>query len=202
MDQSKDVTEVLGAFVRSLWAIENVRKERVAQVGKFSYRYVDLTDALEVVRDALEPEGCALIQEPASDGGDWLHMTTTVLHTSGQWIRSSPLTMRLPADAQALGSLITYMRRYQLMAMFAIGADDDDGQAAKAAVAKAPPSSRTPDEAEIRTIIEQLPDSDRDAIQEQFVFAFDSKLSQLPPERHADALAWVKQWTAGDTATV
>jgi hypothetical protein len=52
------------------------------------------------------------------------------MHTSGQWLET---TATLPAgktDAQALGSALSYLRRYMLAAVVGIATDDDDGQAA------------------------------------------------------------------------
>ena len=54
-------------------------------------------------------------------------VTTTLLHQSGQWLRSK---IKLPLEkvnAQGVGSAITYGRRYGLAAMVGIAQKDDDG---------------------------------------------------------------------------
>ena len=53
-----------------------------------------------------------------------------LLHESGQWIKSR---LKMPiekATAQAIGSTITYGRRYGLSAMVGIAQYDDDGNSA------------------------------------------------------------------------
>lgn len=61
-----------------------------------------------------------------------MQYTTMLLHTSGEWLKS---TVDVPLDKitpQGLGSAITYARRYGLAAMLGMVADeDDDGQAAE-----------------------------------------------------------------------
>jgi len=56
------------------------------------------------------------------------YVTTTLLHESGQWIRSE---IRMPVggkkDAHAIGSACTYGRRYGLSALIGIAQHDDDG---------------------------------------------------------------------------
>jgi hypothetical protein len=76
-----------------------------------------------------------------AEGG--VAVETMLLHTSGEWISS---TLRLPAtkqDAQGYGSAITYGRRYGLMSICGVPADDDDGQAAAASTAKSRGTSGT-----------------------------------------------------------
>ena len=59
-------------------------------------------------------------------------MVETVLaHESGEWISGELLLPLTKADAQGVGSAITYGRRYGLAAIVGIVADeDDDGNAA------------------------------------------------------------------------
>jgi len=61
-------------------------------------------------------------------------VTTLLAHSSGEWMESD---LTLPADqenkfnAQTVGSAITYTRRYALLGMLNVSAeDDDDGNAA------------------------------------------------------------------------
>ena len=57
-------------------------------------------------------------------------VVTRILHVSGEWIQciaTSPLTKQ---DPQALGSCITYLRRYSLAGMCGITQTDDDGESA------------------------------------------------------------------------
>ena len=58
----------------------------------------------------------------------WL--VTTLLHTSGQWMRSELLVTPKDETSQAMGSALTYARRYALCAMVGVAQVDDDGNAA------------------------------------------------------------------------
>ena len=58
-------------------------------------------------------------------------VTTTLMHKSGQWIRSK---VKLPLEkktCQSVGAAITYGRRYGLSAIVGIGQYDADGNDAR-----------------------------------------------------------------------
>ena len=124
---SADFDQLAPAFVAALGELEDVAANRKADAGKFSYSYADLADVLTVARPVLARHGLAVFQVPVTIRGA-VEVTTTVLHASGQWLRFAPL--RLPAgdSAQAIGSAITYGRRYSESAALNVAAvADDDG---------------------------------------------------------------------------
>lgn len=94
------------------------------------YYYADLADVWDACRKPLADAQLAVLQVT-----DWgpagLELVTTLAHVSGQWIRS-----RLPVlstqDPQAMGSALTYARKYGLLTIVGLApdGDDDDGQAA------------------------------------------------------------------------
>ena len=53
-------------------------------------------------------------------------VTTTLLHSSGQWMRSKIKLPLSKVDAQGVGAAVTYGRRYGLSAMVGIAQFDDD----------------------------------------------------------------------------
>jgi hypothetical protein len=68
---------------------------------------------------------------------------TTFVHESGEVFSAGRLYV--PAakhDPQGYGSALTYARRYSLMAACGIAPEDDDANAATAAVRNAPPQKR------------------------------------------------------------
>jgi hypothetical protein len=66
------------------------------------------------------------------------------MHTSGQWI-SSVFSMPVSKhDAQAVGSAITYARRYALAAVVGIAPEDDDGNLASGKSETAKPAYSKP----------------------------------------------------------
>lgn len=97
-------------------------------------RYADLAAAVEAARRPLATHGLAVVQTvEVSEVA--VAVTTRLLHSSGQWVEGR---LALPwgeskgiTAAQAIGSVITYARRYSLMAILGLAADDDDdGEAA------------------------------------------------------------------------
>lgn len=93
----------------------------------FRSKYADL----RAVFDALEPmhdHGFSIIQRPVGKCG----LMTRVLHESGEWMESAMEMMpKEQNNPQAVGSCITYMRRYAIQSFLGIAAEeDDDGNAA------------------------------------------------------------------------
>ncbi len=97
----------------------------------FRSRYADLA----AVRDAIYPiftkHGLSIVQAPTTDGFSGFSLETRIMHESGdELIFNFPL----PADVnkmQAVGSAISYARRYTLSALAGIASEeDDDGNAA------------------------------------------------------------------------
>ena len=96
-------------------------------------KYADLGSVIDAVKPAMIKHGLAVTQLPSGDG-ETISITTMLLHTSGQFIRS---TISLPVGsekgrslAQSAGAIITYLRRYGLAAMMSVYADEDtDGNA-------------------------------------------------------------------------
>ncbi len=95
----------------------------------FKRKYADLAAVWRAVRGPLTKYGISVTQWPCHSDDDRLHLVTRVAHC-GEWMQSeysSPIGAQTP---QALGSAITYAKRYCLMAVLGIPSEDDDGQAA------------------------------------------------------------------------
>jgi hypothetical protein len=107
-------------------------------VGERLYRYATLTSVWRSIRPLLARYGLSVVQTcEASEPGE-LRLTTTLLHTSGQWIAGTtaiPLVARTP---QGYGSALTYARRYGLAAMVGVCVDQDDDGALAGRAAAAP----------------------------------------------------------------
>lgn len=88
---------------------------------------------LAAVCDACGPlatHGIAYLQPTRADGPH-VTVTTVLIHSSGEWI-AEDLTLTAGQNTpQAVGSAITYGRRYGLAAMVGIAPEDDDGEAAE-----------------------------------------------------------------------
>jgi hypothetical protein len=147
------------ALVAAQEQMPGVDKDQTATVkhdkGSYTYNYVNLDQIIARTRPHLYKHGLAIVQFPASEDGKPA-LRTTLLHESGESISSTmPLYVAKQNDMQALGSAITYARRYAWAAALGIAVDvDDDGAEAvkPAAPVAAQPleSRRAPTDEEVR----------------------------------------------------
>ena len=152
IEQSSTIGALAGALAQAAPNLRDARKDRANPHLK--NRYATLEAVLDAVRDVLAAQGIAVTQGVSAAPGT-VTVTTQLSHSSGEWMRSS-LTLPVPAgkgisEVQALGSTVTYGRRYGLAAMCGIGAeerDDDDGEVGRGAKAPArPPTEKRQPEA-------------------------------------------------------
>ena len=124
---AKDVYEALFEIQKE--GIEGVTKD--AKNPHFKNTYISLGKLLEVVRPILTAKGLLLVQTPTSVGPVPALDTTLAHIESGSAISDSVPLMLEKDNPQGLGSAITYSRRYSLMSMLGLVADeDDDGEKA------------------------------------------------------------------------
>ena len=104
------------------------KAQKSADNPYFKSKYADLSACIDTVLPVLNAEGIALIQ-----GSDYdleskaFFVTTTLMHTSGEWLKSKLFVPITKHDAQGVGAAQTYGRRYLLASMCALGQEDDDG---------------------------------------------------------------------------
>lgn len=171
---------IAAAFVAAQSQITHVVKRKTGQAAGATYRYAELSDVIEMVRPILHAHGLAFqsINSPHPDGAlvrtRLIHESGETMESDGTFIPISDVRKRdgsvIPAGAQQAGSAYTYSRRYDLIAMLGIAADDDDGaaamqaQAAKVERAKqlANQPQVTSEQAAILTLIARAARPDRD----------------------------------------
>ena len=134
--QSPSTALISAALASAQGEMENAPKDR--QNSHFNSRYADLASVIEAVRGPLSKHGIAFTQPPTVEGGRVI-VRTVLSHKSGEWL-GCELSARPQQDTpQGIGSTMTYLRRYSLMAMTGIAPDDDDGEAGMGRETKAPP---------------------------------------------------------------
>ena len=107
----------------------------------FRSNYADLASVIEAVQP-LHDNGLAYMQL-VDTAGAVVTVQTVLLHISGQQMKCGLMTARAKDEsAQAIGSALTYLRRYSLMTACGIASADDDGQSAGRP--SAPQSTTTP----------------------------------------------------------
>jgi hypothetical protein len=126
MEHSEQVDAIAAALVKAQAEIENAGKDGQGNFG----RYATLTSVVDACKKPLADNGISFIQafEP-SDAG-MLRLTTTLLHSSGQFISGTCTVPLVRNDPQSYGSAATYARRYSLAAMVGVCPDDDDADGA------------------------------------------------------------------------
>lgn len=136
MSDSKNVS---AALVAAQSKIRNVPFDSTNP--HFGSKFVSLAAVLDAVRPILSAHGLALFQ-PASTANGMVQVSTVFMHESGEQIAFPPLALPITdkTTAQALGSMVTYLRRYSLTAAVGIAGDEDtDGNdVSQPAPARAP----------------------------------------------------------------
>lgn len=136
LDQLKELYDALS---KAQSEIEGTKKGKVAGHGNWSYKYADLATVWDAIREPITKNGLSIIQMIHGVNTDNMLCVTRITHRSGGSIESQmPILFNedkvsnKTTPIQALGSAITYTRRYSLMAMIGIAPEDDDGEAASA----------------------------------------------------------------------
>jgi len=128
-DTVKELVTALTAFQGKMTA---VKKDSTNPFYKS--KYASLDTIWETIRKPLSENGLSVAQTMNLVEGKSV-LETTLYHTSGEWISGTQLVNPVKDDPQALGSAISYARRYSLSALLGLVSDDDD--AAEAATPKA-----------------------------------------------------------------
>tara|TARA_R100000951_G_scaffold23413_1_gene19584 strand:+ start:3559 stop:4080 length:522 start_codon:yes stop_codon:yes gene_type:complete len=110
----------------------------------FRSKYATLEGVIEAVTEPLSKHGFLLIHR-STQNEHGMTITTELLHETGEGFATSIPLVLGKNDMQGLGSAITYARRYGIMSLLNLPAEDDDGnQASKGAAPKAISSGDAP----------------------------------------------------------
>jgi hypothetical protein len=127
MKMSDSISELAQALAKAQGQIDAASKGAVNP--HFKSKYADLNALREAIREPLAVNDLSVVQFPRLSDKE-VEVETMVMHKSGEFISE---TLRMPVGqmtAQAVGSALTYCRRYSLSAILNLAADDDDGNAA------------------------------------------------------------------------
>lgn len=127
MQTSDQLNEIATALAKAQGEITGALKDSANPF--FKSKYADLASCWDACREPLSKNGLSIVQSPEATS-DGLIVTTLLMHSTGQWIRSVLRVMPKDDTPQAVGSALTYARRYSLTAMVGIAQVDDDGNAA------------------------------------------------------------------------
>jgi hypothetical protein len=125
MEQSENIAEISAALSKAQAEIRNPGKN--TKNTFFKNEYADLTAVLGCIRPVASAHELTFIQGVEAYNGN-VAVTSQISHSSGQWIKQIA-SVSLPAQSknpiQDLGSMATYLKRYQAQSMWAICADED-----------------------------------------------------------------------------
>lgn len=136
MKTSEKIENIAAALADAQTTIETAPKDK--ENPFFKSWYADLNSCWEACRPSLARNHLAVIQSPSVTPERFVRITTRIIHKSGEWIEGD-LDLKPQQDTpQAIGSAITYGKRYALSAMLGVVADeDDDGNATNAIISRA-----------------------------------------------------------------
>jgi len=115
------------ALLEAQKQIETITKDATANAGSFKYNYATLSQVMDMIKQPLNNNGI-IISQPIYN-----NLVFTVLtFKDGNKIEDggTPIICAKTNDPQAQGSAISYARRYGLMSLLCLSAEDDDGEKA------------------------------------------------------------------------
>src|SRR3954452_4212266 len=132
---SGSLSKIARALAKAQAELKNPEKSLTATIPSAfprdqsrTFQYASLASGLEIVRKCLSRQEIATVQtttiEPESN---LIKLTTTLLHTSGEWISSDWPVCATSETAipHRMGAALTYARRYALFTLVGIAGEDD-----------------------------------------------------------------------------
>jgi hypothetical protein len=138
MKMSDTIAELATALSIAQGQIEDAVKD--TKNDFYKSKYADLASVRAAVRKPFADNGLSVVQFPRTVTGG-VEVETMLLHTSGEFMAET-LFMPVKHEPHPIGSGISYARRYALMSIANLAADDDDGNAAQVAKPVAEPDPR------------------------------------------------------------
>jgi len=125
--QSDSVGAIAAALAKAQGEIQDAVTDSANPF--FKSKYADLHSVISAIKDPLSKHGLAYVQSPDFEGNT-VTLVTTLMHSSGEWVKSRITMTPQKPDPQGIGSVITYARRYALAAIVGIAQQDDDAESA------------------------------------------------------------------------
>lgn len=143
MERSESIKELSKALVEFHKKVGKVIKDTKGNIptksgSSYSYKYATLSNILDVVQEPLNGCGLNVIQLPMAE----FELETILTHVSGEFISSRYVMRPVQNNPQAIGSCITYQRRYAIGAILGLNIDDDDDGAAACGIKPQQPKAQ------------------------------------------------------------
>lgn len=144
----KATPELFASLVKAQATIENAVKSVEGQEGNRKFLYATFPDIIDGIKPHLTKQGLTVIQSTSFSEGI-VTVDTVIVHELGGSIQTKGTIPCEQSGAKAVGSATSYLRKYQVQALFFVASEDDDGKEAdgKASKTEIPkPDKITPDQ--------------------------------------------------------
>ena len=129
MKQSESISELATALSIAQSQIGGAVRSSTNPFFKSSY--ADLGDVIKAIKEPLAANGLSMIQMPITNLIEKsVGVSTRIIHSSGEWIEGEFFLPLTKFDSQAVGSALSYSRRYGITSILMIPQTDDDANAA------------------------------------------------------------------------
>ncbi|MFY8166231.1 MAG: ERF family protein [Sediminibacterium sp.] len=122
MEKSETINNLAKALIDFQGRVQKIKKD--AKNPFFKSNYASLSNIQDAISQPLAEAGLAYSQMPSGVNG----LTTILIHAeSGEYLMESfIMPVSKQNDPQAVGSAITYAKRYALAGVLGLNIDDDD----------------------------------------------------------------------------
>lgn len=183
MKQSESIKNLAAAMSKFQGQLSSASKSKANPF--FKSKYADIAEIWDTIKEPLCANGLSVIQLPSTNINGEATLVTTLLHESGEYMSAETPLIILKKDPQAVGSAITYFRRYALAACLGVVQDDDDDDGNAASQVKQRPMRE-----------DKLLHEQNSVKPEDFIIPIGKskgkKFSELGPEHCAQFLEWIE----------
>lgn len=125
---SKEIGELASALSKFQGEVKDAIKNKSVNFGNVSYKHADLPAVLCEIRPLLSKNNLSLCQLPTSTDSKVI-LKSILMHSSGQYITwDTEIPIGGKIDAQAVGKVISYARRYAACSICGVAQIDDPAE--------------------------------------------------------------------------
>jgi len=125
--QSQSIGNLALALATAQKEMKNPK--RASENPFFKSQYADLASVVNAITPSLAANDLAIMQFVESGSSGEVAVLTMLVHKSGEYVSGTLSAKPAKADPQGIGSTITYLRRYAMLAIVGRAAEDDDDDA-------------------------------------------------------------------------
>lgn len=123
MQHSEDIKDLVAALVKAKSEFTPFTTNNKVDAGNKTFEWADLRMLYSHTEPFLLANGLVCIA--GCEQGDKISLTTTLMHTSGQWIKSTMTLAPKSNSPTDCGAVITYMRRYAYVSLLGLAPDEE-----------------------------------------------------------------------------